>query len=426
MQVSVENLEGLERKLKIEVPNDMVENAVNKKLAEIAKTARIDGFRPGKIPARVLKQRYGGAARQEAMGDIIQESYQQAIDETKIKPAGMPAVEFDEESTEDKFSYFATVEVYPEFELADVSGVEIEQEEVDITDEDIDGVIDNLLKARTTYDEVTRKAKKDDQLTIDFAGKIDGEAFEGGAAQGHQIIIGSKTMITGFESGLKGMKTGEEKTITCKFPKSYHVKDLAGKEADFDIKVHLVEGATAPKIDEDFIKNFGVESGTEEDFRAEVKANMQRELDNAIKSKNKNNAMDVLLEKNAVDAPKAMIQEEIKALQENIRQYTQADSKLDDSLFMDEAAKRVKLGLIISKIIDRDNVQADEAKVRAAVEEIAAPYNDPEQVVQYYYSQPQMLKNVEAMVIEDAVFENLIADANIKKVSKKYQEVIAK
>ncbi len=425
MQVSVENLEGLERKLTITVPKETVDKAIAKKLAEISKNVRINGFRPGKVPAKVIQARYGDAARQDSISDIIQETYPKALQESKINPAGMPTVDL-QESKGDSFSYTAIVEVYPEVELGDMSKLDIEQESVTITEEDIDNVINKLQEQKKTWKDVKRKAKKDDQLTIDFVGSIDGEEFDGGKAEGAKIIIGSKTMIPGFETGLKGLKTGEEATITAKFPKKYQVEDLAGKEAEFKIKVHNVEAPVVPEVDEQFIKDFGVEDGTMESFRAEVKANMERELKEALKNKNKKNVMDALLEQNNVIAPKAMVDEEIKALQENIRQYTQQESNLDNSLFQDEAERRVKLGLIINKIVEQENITADEDKVKQAVEDIAAPYNDPDQVVQYYYSQPNMLKNVEAMVIEEAVGDLVVSKANVTVVDKDYQDVVAK
>ena len=426
MQVAVENLEGLERKLTITVDGDIIAKAVDKKLNEFAKTARIDGFRPGKIPKSVLQQRFAAPARQEAMSDIIQDGYQQAIEETKIVPAGMPKVDLVETDSDDEFIFTAVVEVYPEVEITDMTTYDVEQESVDITDEDVDAIVENLKTQKTSWKDVKRKAKKGDQLTIDFEGSIDGEAFEGGKAEGTKVIIGSKSMIPGFETGLKGLKTGETATITCKFPKKYQAEHLAGKEAEFAITVHNVEAPVEVEIDEQFIKDFGVEDGTVESFRAEIRKNMDRELDEALKNKNKKNVMDVLLEKNEVLAPAAMVTEEIKALKENMKQYTQQQGELDDALFVDEAKRRVSLGLIISKIIETEKFTADEAKVKEAVDAIAAPYNDPKQVVDYYYSQPNMLKNVEAMVIEEAVVDLVVSKANVKVVVKNYQDIIEK
>jgi trigger factor len=423
MQVSVEKLEGLERKLTISVDSSVVDKAVDKKLAEFSKTAKIDGFRPGKIPTRVLKERFGGAARQEAMSDIIQESYQEALAETKINPVAMPSVEL-AESKDGEFVYTATVEVYPEIELADMSTYSVNQESVSISEEDIDGVIDKLKAQKAGWEDIEREAQEGDQITIDFVGSIDGKEFDGGKSDDAKIVIGSKSMIPGFETGLIGLKTGEASTITCEFPKKYQAEDLAGKEAEFVIKVINVEAPKMPEVDEQFIKNFGVEDGTLESFRAEVKSNMKRELDDALKNKNKKNVMDALLENNSIDAPKAMVDEEIKALKENIKQYTQQEAEFDDALFVNDASRRVRLGLIISKIIDVEKLTADEEKVKKAVDDIAAPYDDPQEVVSYYFSQPNMLKNVGAMVVEEEVVDLILSKANVTVVEKSYQDVI--
>ncbi len=426
MQVSVENLEGLERKLTITVGGDIIDKAVDKKLNEFAKTARIDGFRPGKIPKRILQERFAQPARQEAMSDIVQDGYQQAIDETKIVPAGMPKIDFVETDNDKELIFTAIVEVYPQVELTDMASYEVEQESVDISEEDVDAIVENLKTQKATWKDVKRKAKKDDQLTIDFVGSIDGEEFEGGKAEGSKIIIGSKSMIAGFETGLKGLKTGETATITCTFPKKYQAENLAGKEAEFAITVHNVEAPEAVEIDEAFIKDFGVEDGTVESFRAEIRSNMDRELGEALKNKNKKNVMDAILANHKVETPTAMVAEEIKALKENMKQYTQQQGELDDALFADEAKRRVSLGLIISKIIETEKFTADEAKVKEAVDNIAEPYNDSAQVVDYYYSQPNMLKNVEAMVIEEAVVELVVSKAKVSVVVKKYQDIIEK
>jgi len=423
MQVSVEKLEGLERKLTISVDSSVVDKAVDKKLAEFSKTAKIDGFRPGKIPTRVLKERFGGVARQESMSDIIQESYQEALAETKINPVGMPSVEL-AESKDGEFVYTATVEVYPEIELADMSTYSVNQESVSISEEDIDGVIDKLKAQKAGWEDTEREAQEGDQITIDFVGSIDGKEFDGGKSDDAKIVIGSKSMIPGFETGLIGLKTGEASTITCKFPEKYQTEDLAGKEAEFVIKVINVKAPKTPEVDEQFIKDFGVEDGTVESFRAEVKSNMKRELDDALKNKNKKNVMDALLENNSIDAPKAMVGEEIKALKENIKQYTQQESEFDDALFVNDASRRVRLGLIISKIIDVEKLTADEEKVKKAVDDIAASYDDPQEVVSYYFSQPNMLKNVGAMVVEEEVVDLILSKANVTVIEKSYQDVI--
>jgi len=357
------------------------------------------------------------------MSDIIQESYQEALAETKINPAGMPSVEL-AESKDGEFVYTATVEVYPEIELADMSTYSVNQESVSISEEDIDGVIEKLKAQKAGWEDIERESQEGDEITIDFVGSIDGKEFDGGKSDDAKIVIGSKSMIPGFETGLIGLKTGEASTITCEFPEKYQTEDLAGKEAEFVIKVINVEAPKMPEVDEQFIKNFGVEDGTLESFRAEVKSNMKRELDDALKNKNKKNVMDALLENNSIDAPKAMVDEEIKALKENIKQYTQQESELDDALFVNDASRRVRLGLIISKIIDVEKLTADEEKVKKAVDDIAAPYDDPQEVVSYYFSQPNMLKNVGAMVVEEEVVDLVLSKASVTIVEKSYQDVI--
>ncbi|MCG7814111.1 trigger factor, partial [Alteromonas sp. MCA-1] len=301
MQVSVETTQGLERRLTITVPADTVDSAVKSRLQQLAKTQRINGFRPGKVPVNVIKKRFGQAVRQEVAGDVMQQNFYQAVIQEKIQPAGMPKFELTKDEDGQDLEFTASFEVYPEVEVKGVSDIEIEKPVVEITDEDLDNMMETLQKQHATWKEVKRKAKKDDKVIIDFVGSIDGEEFEGGKAEDFALELGKDRMIPGFEKPLVGAKAGEEVTIEVTFPEDYHAENLKGKDAVFQTTVKKVEGLNLPKVDEEFAKLFGVEEGGVDALKAEVRKNMQRELNQTLKAQVKEDVIAKLVEANEID-----------------------------------------------------------------------------------------------------------------------------
>jgi len=429
MQVSVETLAGLERKLVIDIPASDVEQEIAKRLEQVSRTARIDGFRKGKIPMRVIKQRYGKGVRQEVIGEQMQQGFVKAVTQEKLNPAGMPAVEplVDEEGKDFQFS--ATFEIYPEVEVKGLESISVEKLATEVEEADLDNMIDILQKQQAKF-EITEEAAKDgDKVKIDFDGYVGGEAFEGGKAEGYALTLGSKSMIPGFEEQIIGLKAGDEKTITVTFPEDYNNEELAGKEAEFKIKVHEVEAATLPELNQDFFKLFGVEADDVESFRKDVRTNMERELKQAIQRNTKNQALDGLLEQNSIDVPSALIDQEIQRLQEQAFQQFGGGQEfkpgmLPKELFQPQAERRVKLGLLINATIEQLELKTDEAKVEALIEDMASTYQDPEQVKEFYKNNKEQRAQLEALALEEQVVDAILDKATVTEKASSYEEVI--
>jgi len=430
MQVSVEATTSIERRLTVTVPAEQIDSAVDKKVNETAKTIRIDGFRPGKVPTKVVKKRYGASIRQDVLGDVIQSSYFEALQQESIKPAGMPNIEPKEDAGEGEFSYTAVVEVYPEISLSDAAGISVDRLTSSVEDADVDTMIENLLSQQTQWTEVLRAAADGDQINIDFEGYLDGEAFDGGAAQGHDLVLGSNSMIPGFEDGIQGMEAGQDKDITVTFPADYNAAELAGKEATFTIKANTVSEATKPELNEEFFAKFNPKEEGEAGFRAEINANMSRELNQALKSKLKNGLLNAYLELNEFAVPSALVQEELGRLkQQALQQFGGGNENLDpsilpDEMFQDQADKRVKIGLLAAEIIQTNEFKADEDKVKALVEDMAQGYQDPQEFIDYYMNNEEQRSQLEGVVLEDQVVEHLLAAATITDVAVDYKTAV--
>lgn len=428
MQVSVETISGLERRMTVGIPAERIENEVNKRLQQTARRARIDGFRPGKVPMSVIRKRFGASARQEVIGEVIQSSFYEAIVQEKLNPAGAPSVEPKELSEGKDFEYIATFEVYPEVTLGDFGQISVERIESEVTDADLDNMLEILRKQHTSYEAVEREAANDDQLTIDFTGRIDGEAFAGGTASNTKLVLGSGRMIPGFEDGLVGAKAGESRTVSVTFPEDYQNLDLAGKAAEFEIMVHEVAEARLPELNDEFFARFGVEEGGLEGFRAEVRKNMERELRQAIKGKTKTQVMDGLLKTNEVEVPKALISSEIDRLrQQAVQQFGGANfdpSQLPAELFEDQAKRRVTLGLIVAEIVKQNEIKPDEDRVRAMVEELASAYQEPQQVINWYMQNEQQLAEIQSVVLEEQVVDTVLQKAKVTEKKVSYEEAV--
>ena len=432
MQVSVETTEGLERRLTITVPAESVDTAVKSRLQQLAKTQRINGFRPGKVPVSVIKKRYGQAVRQEVAGDVMQRNFYQAIVQEKINPAGMPSFELTKDKDGEDLEFVAKFEIYPEVEVKGVEDLEINKTEVEITDKDLDAMMETLQKQHAEWKEVRRKAKKDDCVIIDFVGTVDGEEFDGGKAEDFRLELGKGRMIPGFEKPLVGAKKGEEVTVEVTFPEDYHAEALKGKDAVFQVTVKKVEGQALPKLDEEFAKLFGVEEGGVDALKEEVQKNMQRELDQTIKAETKENVITALIEKNDVDVPQALIDQEINALREQAKQrFSQQGGgqnmpELPADLFTDNAKRRVTIGLLLGEIIKKNELKADEDKVMEMIETASSAYEDPQEVIDYYKGNEELMQQMRNVALEEQAIEWVLGKAKTTSVSKAFDEVMNK
>jgi trigger factor len=411
MQVSIETLEGLERRMTVQVPSERVTEAVEKKLKDLSKTVRLDGFRPGKVPLKVVQQKFGGHVRQEVIGDVIESSYQEALIQEKVRPAGMPSI--DSISSEDKedMSYTATFEVYPEIEKLEFEAIELEKPVVEITDQDFEDMLLKLREQRKTWKETRSAAKKGFQVMVDFEGRIDGELFEGGE-------IGAGQMLPEFEAGLEGVKAGEEKTVEVNFPEDYHGKDVAGKTAEFTLKATRVSEPELPELDEEFAKSFGVDDGDLDKMRADIRANMEKEKNDRLKQDIKNKAMSGLLEHNEIIAPSALVAEEVKSLR------TQAAQRMGQDPSREEATRRVQLGLLISEVIRQEKIDLDQSLVDASIEEMAVAYEQPDQVRDYYRQNQQARSGLESMVLEDQVVAHILEKASVTEKQGSFEDLM--
>ena len=429
MQVSVETTDGLERKMTIAVPSVQVDSAVNARLQEAAKSVRLNGFRKGKIPFKVIKSKFGKGVRQEVVGELMSQTYYDAINQENLKPAGQPKIEPTNIEEGKDLEFVATFEVYPEIILPDFSKLEVERLNADINDTDIDEMIETLRQQRQTWEVIEREAADQDMTNIDYLGKKDGEEFEGGAAQGASLVLGSERMIPGFEAGIIGKKAGDEFTLSLKFPTEYHNDDLAGAAVEFDITLNSVSEQVLPEVNEEFYKSFGVEEGGVEAFREEVSNNMRREMKTASRNKLKTKVMDSLIAAVDVTVPESLVSNEIlqlksQALQQMGGAQGADPSMLPDELFKEQADRRVILGLVLGEIIGQQNLQADPAKVRESVEELAATYESPDDVINWYYGNKEQLATIESAVVEDQVFDYIIEESVVTDTEVSYQEII--
>lgn len=432
MQVSVETTQGLERRLTITVPAESVDEAVKSRLQQLSKTQRINGFRPGKVPVKVIKQRFGAAVRQEVAGDVMQRHFYEAIMQENISPVGMPNFSLLTDEDGKDLEFAATFEVFPEVEVQGLDDLEVEKTVVDIKAADLNDMMKTLQKQHATYKEVKRKIKKGDKVTIDFVGKIDGEEFDGGKAEDFPLEMGKSQMIPGFEDPIIGAKVGESVTAEVTFPEDYHAEALKGKAATFDISIKKVDGLNLPKVDEEFAKLFGVEEGGVDALKEEVKKNMQRELDQTLKSLVKENVIAALLEKNQLDIPQAALQQEIQALRQQAEQrFSQQGNagnmpELPDDLFMDNAKRRVSIGLLLAEIIKQEKLEVEESRVDTIIESTASAYEDPSEVIEYYKNNQELLNQVRNLAQEEQAIEAILAKAKVNEVKKSFDEVMNK
>ncbi|HEV7912589.1 MAG TPA: trigger factor [Albitalea sp.] len=434
MAVTVETLEKLERRITLTLAADTINNEVQSRLKRLSRTVKADGFRPGKVPLSFVAQRYGYSVQYEVMNDKVGQAFQQAASEAKLRVAGTPKITEKEGAGEGQMAFDATFEVYPEVKLGDLSTAEVEKVSTDVTDAAIDKTLDILRKQRRTFAQrpAAEGAQEGDRVTIDFEGKIDGVPFEGGKADGFQFMIGEGQMLETFDKAVRGMKAGESKTFPLQFPADYHGKDVAGKEADFLVTVKKIEAQNLPEVNEAFAKSLGIDDGSVEGLRADIKRNLEREVKFRVLARNKGAVMDALITAAELDVPKALVASETERMIENAR----ADLKkrgikdaekapIPAELFQPQAEKRVRLGLVVAELVRANNLQARPDQLQAHIEEMAQSYEKPAEVVRWYLGDRQRMAEVEAVVVENNVAGFVLSKAKVSEKVLPFDELMA-
>lgn len=428
MQVSVESNSDIKRTLTIVVPQAEVDTAMNKRYEDVKRNARIDGFRPGKVPMSVIKKKFGASIKAEALAELTQSFFYKAIMDEKLNPASAPVITPNDESAEG-YEFSASFEVYPEISVNPIENLEINSPVAVIADTDIDAMVEKLQSQKLVWKEVKFKIKNGSRATLNFEGSVNGTAISEEPIKDFPIEIGSGNMIPGFEKKLIGAKTGDKLSFEVAFPEDYQQKDFAGEVGKFDVEVVKVETSKEPKVDEAFIKEFGVESGNLEDFRADLTKNMTLELDRALAAKRKEVVMDALVENNEVSVPEALIDNEIEQMMVSFKKKTEQAQQtafdLPKEVFQEQAAKRVKLGLLLSEVIKVNDIKADDEKVEKRIEEFSQTYGDPAEVINWYSSNPQERAKVESVVLEDQLVEWVLEKAKVTETSLSFEELMS-
>jgi trigger factor len=427
MQVSVESTGNIGRKMTISVPAEKVDGEVEKRLKDMRGRVKLDGFRPGKVPLSVVSQQYGDSVYQEVVGEFFQSSFNEAAVAEELRVAGFPNIDPQVIEAGKDLEYIATFDIYPQVEIGDIEALVVSQAKVEITDVDINKMIETLQEQQKEWRDVERAAEKDDLVVIGFNGTINGETFEGGSAEDFSVEVGSGRMLKEFDDALLGVSANDEKVIDVTFPEEYPAEHLKNKTAEFVIKVSVVRESTLPAIDEAFVKKFGIEDGTEESFRAEIKQNMSRELEENIKTRLKQSVMDGLDTLHEIDIPAFLVTEEVKHVREEMAGTTEgADlSSLPDDLFIDQASRRVKLGLIVGEIITSNNLQKDPQRINELLERMAATYEDPKAFVEYYKKNEQAMQTIEAAVMEEMIVDWVLEKATVNNEEMSFSELMA-
>jgi len=409
----------------VRVPTSEIEREVDTRLKKMGRTARMKGFRPGKVPIKVVRQRYGGQIRQEVLSDVIRTSFSRAVSQEQLNPAGGPAIEPLSGLDEEHFSYRATFEIYPEIELKGVAGLAIEAPVVEIESSDVDAMIEKLREQRAEWQEVERAASQGDRVSVDFVGKVNKEVFEGGEGQGVKIVLGAGQVLEDFEKALKGAAAGDHKTAKVKFPKAYPVAHLAGKKAIFEITVHSVEEQVLPELDEEFFAAFDIQEGGLQALKAEVQSNMRRELDERLRAEKRASALDAFLKANSVSVPKALVEQEASSLQAEAMQRMGVKDRAEApplENFQALATQRVTLGLLVQELVRQQDIKLDPVRVDARVAELAAPYEKPEEAAQLYRSSRELMAQVESAVLEEQVVDYLLEHGKVTLKSHGFAE----
>lgn len=431
MQISVEKPSALERRLTVEVPEERIETELKSRLENLQRSVRIDGFRQGKAPLKVVRQRFGPRVREEVVGEILQSTFSEAMTTESLRPAGQPVIDPVTSPPGEGLTYTATFEVYPEIELAPVADLEIEQVSCEIGDADVDAMIEKLREQNKEWLAVERPAADGDKLNIDFRGTVDGEAFEGGSGEGQELDLGSGMMIDGFEDGLRGRKAGEDVTLDLEFPEEYRSEALAGKPVRFEIRINQVQEAKLPDVDAAFIEKFGVADGDMDKFRAEVRENMEKERERALHSRLTAEVMQKLTEANAIEVPASLVDAEGQRIAQQMAQEmmmrgvnpADAGDSFQEAV-RERARERVKVGLLMAEIIKAAEIKPRPEKVREMIENMASSYEDPAAVVKYYYDNPEQLQQVEALVLEEEAVNWIASQAKRSQTSVSFDALM--
>lgn len=433
MAVNVETLEKLERKITLSLPMAAIQSEVETRLKKLARTVKMDGFRPGKVPMNVVTQRYGYSVHYEVLNDKVGEAFSQAANEAKLRVAGQPRISEKEGAAEGEVAFDAVFEVYPEVKIGDLATAEVEKLSAAVDDGAIDKTVEILRKQRRTFAQraVDAPAQDGDRVTVDFEGKIDGEPFAGGKADGFQFLVGEGQMLKEFEDAVRGMKAGESKTFPLAFPADYHGKDVAGKTADFMVTLKKIEAAHLPEVNEALAKSLGIAEGTVEALRADIKKNLEREVKSRLMGRNKQAVMDALVAKAELDLPKSVVQSEVDRLVEGARAdlkqrgIKDADkAPIPEEIFRPQAEQRVRLGLVVAELVRANNLHATPESLKAHVEEMAASYEKPEDVVRWYFGDNRRLAEIEAVVIENNVTDFVLSKAKVTEKVISFDELM--
>ena len=425
---TIETTQGLERRVSITIPADSVKSAVREELKRVAKNARVDGFRKGKVPPQIIEQRFGASVRNDVLNDLLPRHFFDLMFQEKVNLAGRPTFAVDSYEEGKDLQFTATFEVYPEVKLQGLENIKVEKPTVEITEADIDKMVDVLRKQQTTWAETQDAAKAEDRVTLDFSGSIDGEEFEGGKASDFVLLMGQGRMIPGFEDGIVGHKAGDQFDINVTFPAEYHSENLKGKAAKFAVTLKKVEVMVLPELTDEFVSKFGPNSKTVADLRVEIKKNMERELKNALVSRVKNQVIDGLIEQNPLDVPAAAIEQEIEVLRNQAAQRfggnAQQAAQLPRELFEEQAKRRVQVGLLFSEVIASNELKADEARVKAMIEDIASAYEQPAEVIEYYNKNKELMNNIRNVVLEEQAVDAVLAKAQVTEKASSFDEIM--
>jgi trigger factor len=422
MQVSVENTGPLGRKMRVEVPEDKIVSEVNNRLQSLSRTTRIQGFRPGKAPLKVVQKHYGSRVRQEVISEFMQSSFYEALTKEQLRPAGQPTIDPLDTDQGKGLVYTATFDIYPEIDLAPIENLKITKPICTISENDIDQMIEVLRKQKRKLQAVVRESQEDDVIVINFKGSINGEAFEGGEAEDFQLELGSKRLIPGFEDGLLGAKVGDELTLKLKFPDEYHKQELAGQPVEFNVTVKALHEQTLPELDDELFASLGVKEGGLEAFKQEIGSNMEREAEQKILDQVKIITLDAIYAANKINLPSGLIEHEAERLHEQFKANlkSQGINSKDiisggPTVFNEQAEKRVALQLIVADIVKKNQIKVDPAQLRSMIEKYAQSYEDPNQVINWYYSDQQKLAEVEALALEDEVVKWVLSKAKVEE-----------
>lgn len=427
MDVSIENTGAIGRRMTVKVPADELAGAVTTRLKRLARTAKIAGFRPGKVPMKVIESRFADQALAEAADELISSNYFAAISDQSLEPAGPPAIEPKSLTRGEDLEFVANFEIFPEVSKTELTGMSIERQNCEVGDDDIDRTIDTLRSQRTNFTAAEKNAEMGDQVTVDFKGRVDGEIFQGGEANDYAIVLGKGALLKEFEDGLMGASAGDDLTIKLTFPEDYPGTEVAGKDAEFEVKLKEVGVPEMPEVDEEFIKTFGIEDGSVESFRKEIQTSLERERDQRSRAKIRQSVLEALMKDNEFEAPSALVDEEINRSIAAVRQQLQQqglphDAPIDRANYLDESYRRVRLGLAMHGVVKRLEIKPDQDLVRERITEMGSSYSDPDQFLKWYYEDKSRLAQIESVVVEEQAIDALLKEANVSDTSVGFEE----